>query len=237
MVNVMVIEQVKMYRSYTITGHKDRYNVENGRCPDYALAWTIEENAHHWDPSHNFYLGNGYKSDDPCFETVREILSVYRFEKNDNSAPILYCDLDGVLADFDGAVVKRLGKKPDQLSSGVMWGTLRKTPGFYENLEWREEGRQLWDAIKKYNPIILTGCPRGGWAEQQKRNWCARELGPDVRVITCATKDKPKYCVTGAILIDDRDKVRREWVKNGGKFILYMITMYALIDLSKYIDI
>jgi len=230
----MCIKQVKMNRSYTITSHKDRYNIENGRCPDYALAWSVEENAHHWDPSHNFYLGNGYKSDDPCFETVREILTERRFN---NNSVILYCDLDGVLADFERGVVSCIGKKPDDLTSGFMWATLRKTPGFYENLEWREEGRQLWEAIKKFNPIILTGCPRGGWAEQQKRNWCARELGPDVRVITCATKDKPKYCVEGAILIDDRDKVRREWTKNGGKFILYMMTMYALIDLSRYIEV
>lgn len=230
----MFIKQVKMNRSYTITSPKDRYNVENGRCPDYALAWSVEENAKFWDPSHNFYLGNGYKSDDPCFETVREILTERQF---DNNSVILYCDLDGVLANFEDGVVKCIGKKPDDLTSGFMWATLRKTPGFYENLEWREEGRQLWDAIKKFNPIILTGCPRGGWAEQQKRNWCARELGPDVRVITCDTKDKPKYCVEGSILIDDRDKVRREWTKKGGKFILYMMTMYALIDLSRYIEV
>lgn len=230
----MFIKEVKMHRSYTITCPKDNYNIENGRCPDYALAWPFEQNAQHWEPLHNFYLGNGYKSDETCFEILREILTVRRFH---NNLVILYCDLDGVLADFEGGVVKCIGKKPDELSSGVMWSALRKTPGFYENLEWRDEGRQLWNAIKKYNPIILTGCPSGGWAEQQKRNWCARELGPDVRVITCATKDKPKYCVEGAILVDDRDKVRSEWTKKGGKFILYMMTMYALIDLSRYIDI
>jgi len=223
-----------MKRSYTITCHKDNYNIENGRCPDYALAWSVEDNAQYWNPAHNFYLGNGYKGDDPCLETVREILSERRFLHN---SLILYCDLDGVLADFERGVVSCIGKKPDDLTSGFMWATLRKTPGFYENLEWRAEGRMLWDAIKKYNPIILTGCPRGGWAEQQKRNWCARELGPDVRVITCTTADKPKYCIQGAILVDDRDKVRREWTKKGGKFILYMNTMYALIDLGPYIDI
>ena len=104
----MCIKKVKMNRSYTITSPKDRYNVENGRCPDYALAWSVEENAQHWDPSHNFYLGNGYKSDDPCFETVREILNERRFLNN--SDPIIYCDLDGVLVDFERGVLNCIGK-------------------------------------------------------------------------------------------------------------------------------
>jgi len=229
----MLIDKMKMRRSYTITNHKDRYNIENGRCPDYALYWSKDDNIAYWDPSHNFYIGNGYKSEDNCLETLREVLSERRFD----DGPILYCDLDGVLADFEAGVVRRMGKHPDELKSGVMWGILRKTPGFYENLEWTNEGRELWDAIKKYNPIILTGCPNGNWAEDQKRKWCARELGPDVRVITCATKDKPIYCVNGSILIDDRDKIRREWIKKGGKFILYKTTMYAIIDLERTLNV
>jgi 5'(3')-deoxyribonucleotidase len=232
----MSIEQVKMKRSYTITNHIDRYNIESGRCPDYALDWSMEENALYWDPSHNFYLGNNqYKSNDECFETLRLILSERRFEKKDNR-PIIYCDLDGVLADFEGGVIRRIGKHPDEIKSATMWSLIRKTPRFYENLEWTEEGRELWDAIKQYNPIILTGCPNGNWAEEQKRNWCSRELGHHVRVVTCATKDKPKYCVHGAILIDDRDKIRREWMNKGGKFILYKTNLYAFIDLERVMN-
>lgn len=233
----MSINKVKMNRSYTITSHIDNYNIESGRCPDYALTWSMSENSVYWKPSHNFYLGNKeYKSNNECFETLREILSERWFEKG-RSHPILYCDLDGVLADFEGGVIRRMGKSPDELKSGLMWGVIRKTPGFYENLEWTEDGRQLWDAIKQYNPIILTGCPNGNWAEEQKRKWCAKNLGPDVRVVTCATKDKPKYCVDGAILIDDRDKIRREWINAGGKFILYKSSLYALIDLERELNV
>lgn len=134
---------------------------------------------------------------------------------------VLYCDLDGVLADFEQGVQNRFGKNPHELNRSMMWAVLRKTPNFYDKLPWMPKGRLLWEAIKSYNPVILTGCPRGGWGEEDKRSWCARELGPEIKVICCATDDKPNYCSHGDMLIDDRDIIMNEWVKKGGKFVLY----------------
>lgn len=37
-----------------------------------------------------------------------------------------------------------------------------------------------------------------------QRNWCKRELGEHVPVITCMSRDKHIYCRPGNILIDDR---------------------------------
>lgn len=37
-----------------------------------------------------------------------------------------------------------------------------------------------------------------------QRNWCKRELGEDVPVITCMSRDKHTYCRPGNVLIDDR---------------------------------
>ena len=111
--------------------------------------------------------------------------------------------------------------KPDDLNKPTMWITLRKTPNFYANLPWMPEGKALWDAIKDYNPVILTGCPKGGWSEADKRAWCARELGANIKVITCDTKDKPKFCNEGDILIDDRDVIKDEWIAKKGKYVHY----------------
>ena len=36
--------------------------------------------------------------------------------------------------------------------------------------------------LTSLNPTILTGMPMGNWADGQKRTWCARELGPKVRL-------------------------------------------------------
>lgn len=135
---------------------------------------------------------------------------------------MIYCDLDGVLADFESGVKKCTGKYPDQLNQGLMWGILGKQKDFYEKLDWTEDGEQLWNAIKEFNPIILTGCPRGKWAEPQKRKWCKEKLGEHIKVITCDTKRKPDYCMNpGDILIDDRLIIHLDWINKGGIFIHY----------------
>ena len=137
---------------------------------------------------------------------------------------ILYCDLDGVLVDFEQGVQNKFGKSPDKLNKNMMWAVLRKSPKFYDKLPWMPKGRALWESIKEYNPVILTGCPRGGWSEEDKRNWCARELGPHIKVICCETREKPNYCTHGDMLIDDRDMIMDEWIKKGGKYVLYSET-------------
>ena len=89
-------------------------------------------------------------------------------------------------------------------------------------LPWMPEGKALWNKIKIFNPIILTGCPHNyPSAVEQKLNWCARELGPHIKVITCKTKEKPNYCKEGDILIDDRDVIMKAWIQKNGKYILY----------------
>ena len=144
---------------------------------------------------------------------------------------VLYCDLDGVLADFEEGVKTITNKYPKDLDRKYMWMRIRKTPNFYANLPWMPEGKTLWEAIKIYNPVILTGCPKGGWSEDDKRTWCARELGPDIKVITCETQDKPDYCNEGDILIDDRDVIKDKWIAKGGNYV-----HYTYGNLDYYID-
>jgi hypothetical protein len=82
--------------------------------------------------------------------------------------------------------------------------------------------KAAWERIKHYNPIILTGVPRGcPTAREQKIKWCQRELGPHVKVITCLTSHKVKYCLPNSILLDDRNVNLELWKYKGGKFILY----------------
>lgn len=137
------------------------------------------------------------------------------------SKKILYCDLDGVLTDFEEGVRLKMGKEPEEINQGLMWSVLRKSHNFFEKLPWMPEGKLLWEKIKKYEPIILTGCPHGGWSEEQKCNWSKRELGENIKVITCASKDKSKYSKEGAILIDDRLIAKDKWEAMGGIFIHY----------------
>lgn len=205
-------------RQYSITNDSDSNNVDNNRCPNYALSWNHSDNKHHWRPGHDYFLGNGLNIEDN--EELRKILSE-KLIRGSLQNKIVFCDLDGVLADFAEGVKKRLKKSPDELNPSLMWGVINKSTTFFDTLPWMPKGRELWERIKQYDPIIITGIPPSATAAEQKRKWCARELGPDIHVITCVTKDKPKFCISESILIDDRPDNLNAWNLKGGKFILY----------------
>lgn len=208
------------HRNYSITHKNDQDHLTNGRCPNYALIWSVSENRHHWPENHDYFIGNGLEINDGTKE-LREVLS-QRLASGVDSKHIIFCDLDGVLADFEQGVRNKLKKNVDELKPSLMWGVINKSKTFFESLPWMPKGRELWSRIEQYNPIILTGVPpHSATAVEQKIKWCQRELGPNVQVITCATKDKPNYCIHSSILIDDRTDNLNAWNNKGGKFILY----------------
>lgn len=144
--------------------------------------------------------------------------------------PQVFCDLDGVLADFDTGAEKVLGKPmrwfEENKQLDKAWEALEAHPNFFGSLEFLPDATTLWNHILEYKPVILTGIPRGTWAAQQKQDWCKRMLGPDVPVITCASWEKAaKACefvaggLLGDILIDDHIKAKEDWVKVGGLFV------------------
>jgi len=139
----------------------------------------------------------------------------------------LFLDLDGVLVDFDAGVLGATGKTPAELGDRGMWPVLARTPGFYEHLPWMADGRDLWDFAKAHRPVIVTGLPLGKWAEPQKRAWCHRELGSEVPVICCLSREKGKHAAAllgpdeVMVLVDDRLKVQAGWEDAGGKFVLH----------------
>jgi len=147
----------------------------------------------------------------------------------------IFCDLDGVLADFDAGVARLFGKGPAEVPKKQMWPRIasqKENGGFFASLPWMPNGQRLWRTISGLtpSPIILTGVPMGGWAPQQKIEWCKRELGSQVPVITCLSRDKYKYCKIASddgvsrivsILIDDREDAREPWINAGGVFVHY----------------
>jgi hypothetical protein len=233
--NKYILKQMRLKRQYTITCDMDRINIQNGRCPDYAVRWGFDMNPDYWDEGHDYFIGNQPFLTTEPLELLREILSE-RLKKGQQDVPIIFCDLDGVLADFEKGVYKIFNKPPYEIQTGLMWSAIRKCKTFFENLEWMHDGKELWKHIKNYNPIILTGVPYGiENAALQKLDWCARELGPEYRVITCKTDDKPKYCIVDSILIDDRDKIKSRWIVKLGKFILHKNTYKTLEILEETI--
>jgi len=111
----------------------------------------------------------------------------------------IYCDLDGVLVDFNAGVRQVCnGRNPDEISNvGIMWRAISQKECFYQNLPWMEDGRQLWDAISPLSPHILTGVPMSKKSRVDKVIWCKREFGVDVNHVDMAGPKKRHELVHG----------------------------------------
>ncbi|MFT8246207.1 hypothetical protein [Roseomonas sp. BN140053] len=131
----------------------------------------------------------------------------------------LFLDLDGVLADFDRGVQAVTGKRPEELPLKTMWAALARAPRFFDTLHFMEDAEALWRFCAPHQPTILTGLPLGSWAPEQKKQWVARMLGAHVPVITCMSRDKPRYSGPGHVLVDDRASAQEGWERKGGTFV------------------
>lgn len=88
----------------------------------------------------------------------------------------VYCDMDGVLVDFEKGVYNLLQTGTSNLDKSTMWKNIARFPHWFEQLEWKQDGRRLWQAIKHLEPDILTGVPDIQTSCVDKYNWCKREL-------------------------------------------------------------
>ena len=147
----------------------------------------------------------------------------------------LFLDLDGVLADFDRGVREVTGRSPEELPLHRMWSALARAPRFFETLSFLHDAEALWRFCAPHHPTILTGLPIGSWAPGQKRRWVARMLGAHVPVITCMSRDKPRWSGPGHVLVDDRASARDRWERKGGTFVHHVSaerSIEALRDLG-----
>jgi hypothetical protein len=153
----------------------------------------------------------------------------------------IFLDCDGVLADFDRGAEKILGLPPHAFEkrhgAGEFWKRLARADSFFENLEPMPDAAELYAAVQRRNPIILTGLPRGNWAEPQKRHWAEKHF-PGVPVITTMAALKHEHRHPGDVLVDDRDRHRHLWEDNGGVFIHHKSAADSIAELQArgYLD-
>ena len=99
-------------------------------------------------------------------------------------------------------------------ASSYMYALLERDQEFWANLEWKPGGKEIWDFIEPFNPVLLTspmdkkGCNE---CKLGKREWIDKNLSPEQPVIY--EHAKWKYAKDGDacnLLIDDFiDKVSR----------------------------
>jgi hypothetical protein len=109
-----IFKMPSLKKEYTSTNEKDIQDIENGRCPDYALYWPEETNKQYWPEGHNYY--KGFDKEDPKEETktkTKEDLNTYyklwrqiEIKLAEKKAlniprPLLFCSLSLLVCDID----------------------------------------------------------------------------------------------------------------------------------------
>jgi hypothetical protein len=166
----------------------------------------------------------------------------------------IYCDMDGVLCDFDKGYEDITGKSTDEANAegkSYFWKLFRESVGnnekdFWANLPWQPGGQELWNYIKQYNPNILSSPaidfslpqdqqlnPDYNQAIQGKKEWIAKNLsGVNEEIFVPAVK-KSTFATSKHILIDDMRKNIDAWKAAGGKAILHTSTANTIQQLQK----
>jgi len=152
------------------------------------------------------------------------------------SAPALFLDCDGVLADFDAGARKLLGCDPAAFEArhgkGEFWRRLARAGEFYASLPKLPDADLLFDAVRHLEPTILTGLPIGNWAAPQKVRWAAEHY-PGVPIITCMARDKHRHLQGQAVLVDDSPRHMAAWEGAGGTYILHRSAAGSLRALAE----
>ena len=124
-------------------------------------------------------------------------------------SPQIYCDMDGVLADFEKGVKDMIGGK----FSDARWDELPED--FFLKLPPMKDAAKLWGFIGKYTPFILTAIPRdsrgpiAARSAVDKARWMKRWFGvSEDRMYRVQRKNKSNFAIDGRdhrpnLLIDD----------------------------------
>lgn len=150
----------------------------------------------------------------------------------------IYCDLDGVLADFDKRFEYFAGMSPSEYENAFgtkkFWELIDEKVGvrFWTGIPWMSDGKTLWDYIKPHNPILLSAPSRNDASKIGKRLWVKRNM-PGTKLILASRENKQNYSDKSNILIDDRLDTIEEWQSRGGIGIHHTSAASTISQLKK----
>ena len=133
----------------------------------------------------------------------------------------IYCDMDGVLTDFDSRFEYFGGMSPKEYEAKYgtkkFWELIDNEVGvrFWVGMSWMPDGKELWNYIKPYNPTILSAPSRQNESRLGKRLWVKNNT-PGQKLILASAENKPNYSGENHILIDDRKDTIEKWIAKGG---------------------
>ena len=207
-------------------------------CDNCGWSWRIEEGGNDLYICHKCGHDNTplqeKKSKDP-FGLNAYAMELARLREEETQYTI-YCDMDGVLVNFDRGYQELTGmttQQADAMGGDTFWEPLTQAGAkWWITLNWMPDGKQLWSYIKKYTPILLSAPSKQESSRLGKRVWVKREL-PDVKLILRPASQKQQYASPTSILIDDRQKNIDQWEAAGGIGILHTNTANTIEQLKQ----
>jgi hypothetical protein len=207
-------------------------------CDNCGWSWNIE------DGGKDVYLCHKCGHDNTPLQEKKSKdpfgLNAYAMElarlREEETQYTIYCDMDGVLVDFDRGYQELTGmttQQADAIGGDTFWEPLIQAGAkWWITLNWMPDGKQLWNYIKKYTPILLSAPSKQESSRLGKRVWVKREL-PDVKLILRPASQKQQYASPTSILIDDREKNIDQWEAAGGIGILHTSTANTIEQLKQ----
>jgi hypothetical protein len=150
----------------------------------------------------------------------------------------LYCDMDGVLADFENRFEQysdglTTDEYRDKFGINAFWKLIdNEGVGFWVGIPWMPDGKELFDYIKPNLYSLLSAPSYDNSSRLGKRLWVKNKV-PGTKLILAAAKNKQDYSKENAILIDDRADTIEQWNAQGGIGILHTSTANTIQQLKK----
>ena len=147
----------------------------------------------------------------------------------------IYCDMDGVLADFERGYKELTGVdlQGEFQKGDDFWDPIsEKGVGFWAGLKWMPDGQELWDYLKPYKPDLLSAPSREDSSRIGKHVWVKHKI-PGTKLILRYAKQKQELATPESILIDDRQVNIDQWEAAGGIGILHTSTANTIKQLKQ----
>lgn len=147
---------------------------------------------------------------------------------------MIYIDMDGVVSDFDKAIVNIFGEAYSNRIADKFWKETCVEAEVFRKMPPIVAGVQMVKLIAVEHDICFMtstgGMPHHTNIAKQKLDWLNNhDFGKYPVAFAMNTKGKGAYASTGSFLIDDREKVCEAWKAGGGIPILFTVDRAAAI--------
>lgn len=131
-----------------------------------------------------------------------------------------FITLDRVLANFDDAALDLKAKHPEIVDRESFWKVANSSLFFWESIKPNENGIKMFNALKSFNPIILTSIPDISTSDvyQARRAWVNCYLGEGVPMFAGQQGFKHLFCSDGdriSIMTDKQSMRLENWYRFG----------------------